>query len=238
MNTFEVTFESSGFVSSNDVVGSEISTLAALGFTEVAAKEGLFPAGVKSLVRGYVTDDDGGAEDGQTKVFVSVTLLVDAENETLADEFVPPEALLTRITDSLLGVEGESSISLDDHAWEVVEVVLSEEPGRDPSDEVISNFKERMAAFQVENAVLISVLEKEADGNSLDDLYWDAVSDLKGELGSEAANNASDDSGAQENAISSVEAWVSNNSPTTIPLILWIKGVETGAAEIREELAA
>lgn len=113
-------------------------------------------------------------------------------------------------------------------------------PDRSASDAVVRDFSQRFSAFQASHASLIAELEGlvAATGKTdiLDGEYWDAVDDLKGELGADAANHCPD-SKDQESAISYVESWVAGNSPSTIPLLLWVRGVDVGAKMVRDEVA-
>jgi hypothetical protein len=112
-------------------------------------------------------------------------------------------------------------------------------PEQSASDVVVLDFSQRFAAFQVSHSSLIAELESlvAATGriDILDDEYWDAVDDLKGELGADAANHCPV-SADQEDAISSVESWVANNGPSKIPLLLWVHGVDAGAGMVRRDV--
>lgn len=110
------------------------------------------------------------------------------------------------------------------------------------ADEVIEDFKKQFAEFKIEHIDLINALiEKRNSAGKVDplsDMFWDAVDELKSQLGTKAANGCSDNEEKQEMAINSVENWVSKNYPEQLPLILWIKGAESGAKVVRDELEA
>jgi len=114
MPLFDVTFEDVGFLTDESLSELELSESECGGFTDTSLAEGTFPKGVVGLVKASWSPDDsvykgGKDEEGDIKVFVSITLRVEAEDESEADYMTPPEGLLTRITDMLgteIGLEG------------------------------------------------------------------------------------------------------------------------------------
>ena len=63
--------------------------------------------------------------------------------------------------------------------------------------------------------------------------HWELIDEMKGVLGSEAANNSTDSEQDQENAISSAEEWVSNNCSSggleeDVSMALWLRGFIAG----------
>lgn len=108
------------------------------------------------------------------------------------------------------------------------------------ADPIIEEFKEKFAAFKIQYALLISKLESErnnaVNADPLDEMFLDSVSDLKGQLGTSAANGCSDDEEEQEVAIDFVESWVSESNLDQVPLILWMRGIEQGTKAVRDEL--
>lgn len=122
MNQFKVTFESTGYTQDKAILDATLSEHAALGFSETTKSEAGFPPGILAVVGGYITEDDG--QDGrEIKVFVSVSLLVEAVSESEAEALSPPEDLLTKVAD-MLGRDftGNCALELEEHAWEVVDV--------------------------------------------------------------------------------------------------------------------
>jgi hypothetical protein len=113
-------------------------------------------------------------------------------------------------------------------------------PSTSPASIAINTFKAEFTEFQTEHAGAIAQLEVSvaAAGSDgvLEDLLWDMVSDLKGLLSTAAANSCSDNAAEQEREIASVESWVSENTPSVVPLALWMKGVKDGSAAITEDL--
>ncbi len=117
---FEVTFEATGFANDRSVLDNEFSEDEACGFTEVALAEKTLPAGVIAVKSGYISSDDGQGKS-DIHVFVGVVLLIEADTESDAERFSPPEDLLNRIADLIGGEEGECKLDLEVHSWEVTE---------------------------------------------------------------------------------------------------------------------
>ena len=90
------------------------------GFNDQTTQDGEFPDGVVGVVTGYITEDDGQGKS-DIKVFVSVTLLVEAEDAGAAESFETPVGLLTTLADVMGTIEDECLLSLDGD-WEVVDV--------------------------------------------------------------------------------------------------------------------
>lgn len=66
-----------------------------------------------------------------------------------------------------------------------------------------------------------------------EEAHWELVEDMKGRMGSDAANNCSDDEDAQEDAICKAEDWVSDNCSSQTErndaaMALWLLGDEGG----------
>lgn len=118
---FNVTFEATGFTDA-DLCNCEFAEEEARVFSEVAMTEGQFPAGILSVVRGWISEDDA-QKPTDRKVFVCVTLRVYAASVEDASRTAPPAALLTRIVDAMAStVTGECLVSLEGN-WKVTEVV-------------------------------------------------------------------------------------------------------------------
>lgn len=111
------------------------------------------------------------------------------------------------------------------------------------NDDVLAGFKDEFEVFKKENAALIADLHLEMKGraNALSEFLLDQVGGLKSKLGSDAANAAGDDKGAQERAIEGAEAWVADNVSCQvreeIAAVLWLNGAEEGAELIRANIS-
>jgi len=106
MPLFDVRFEDVAFLADAENNDIELSEQELLGFTETCLKEGTFPEGVVGVVKAYITPDDsvyedGVDEEGDCKVFCSITLRVEAEDADEAAYMDPPEDLLTKIADMI-----------------------------------------------------------------------------------------------------------------------------------------
>lgn len=111
------------------------------------------------------------------------------------------------------------------------------------ANSVVVSFAEQFEQFQAENRGVIADLAAALSGaQEVVSETLDEYSDmLKDALGSDAANEAGDDSDAQEAAIAAAEAWVSDNISNgslaaRIAAVLWEEGVEDGEAILREKL--
>lgn len=98
------------------------------------------------------------------------------------------------------------------------------------------------AAFKEDQAEVIASLVAVVTPvvYGLKDFFYDQVDALKDSLGSTAANASSDDTEAQEAAISDAESWVasnvSGNLENEIAATLWLTGIDDGVRLIRAEL--
>jgi hypothetical protein len=119
--SFDVTFEATGFTQA-DLRDREFTEEEARGFSEVAMAERQFPAGILSVVRGWISEDDA-QKATDRKVFVCVTLRVYATSVVSASRTAAPAELLARIVDAMASTEtGECLVSLEGN-WAVTEVV-------------------------------------------------------------------------------------------------------------------
>lgn len=130
MKTFEVKFESPGFVETrkhlNKIEGEDAGLTKSFcdGFNSQTIKDGELPSGVVEVVSGSIREDDGqGSSD--IKVFASITLLIEAENQNAAGSFEPPVNLLTILVDAMSTVNDQCLVSLDG-AWEITNIGASE----------------------------------------------------------------------------------------------------------------
>lgn len=109
----------------------------------------------------------------------------------------------------------------------------------------ISSFTTQFNEFLLNQKETISRLTAQIGDNVelAEDLLDDYAAALKSRLGSMLANAASNDEDAQDEAISTAEAWVTDNvSNSTIEhrlfAILWLAGVQNGEAAILKTLAS
>ena len=120
MPLFEVTFDDVGFGCGKDAL-EELTPeqIAALNSKQLAKEP--FPEGIEGILGATLSVDDsvhaGGAdEDGDVKCFVSVRLLVEAEDADDAEGIDAPSGLLTMVAEELdpvVDIEGN---------WEVLDV--------------------------------------------------------------------------------------------------------------------
>lgn len=113
--------------------------------------------------------------------------------------------------------------------------------------DICSDFSMEFSAFKVTHAALIASLTaafvSPASSSEFSDFHFELASDLKGFLGSKAANACSDDEEDQDAAISEAEAWVTDNvsnaggNDETVALCLWLRGLRAGQEALSELLA-
>lgn len=104
----------------------------------------------------------------------------------------------------------------------------------------ITEFKAEFESFQEQHQALIfdlddAISEEDADAGEMLD---DAIEEIKSELAANAANEAGDDTAAQEAAISTAESWVADNLANAsmdvrIAAMLWHEGPTVGAEKLR-----
>lgn len=125
---FAVTYECVGFTDDRTVCDRGMSENEAMAFSEVAIAEKTLPTFVRGVVRAQISEDDGQGNDS-IKVFVMVTLLIEADEETIEKQFKPPSHLLSRIADVMIGEDGDCPITIEDswHALEIEETVLPDQ---------------------------------------------------------------------------------------------------------------
>lgn len=123
-----VTYECIGFTDDRTVCDREMSEHEALAFSEVAIAEKTLPTFVRGVVGARISEDDGQGNDS-IKVFVMVTLLIEADEETIEKQFKPPSHLLSRIADVMIGEDGNCPIAMEDswHVLEIEETVLPDQ---------------------------------------------------------------------------------------------------------------
>lgn len=121
MPFFEVTYEDVGFTR-DDTSGCELSEQYLQGYSETKVAENGFPEHVKAITKAYVTTDDGQEGEEEAKVFLPVTLVVEAESEEAARPLRIPENTLTEIADCAIKEGGDDvEIGLENN-WEITDV--------------------------------------------------------------------------------------------------------------------
>ena len=102
---------------------------------------------------------------------------------------------------------------------------------------VTTRFQAKFTEFCVKHATTIAELNTMAswdpDSEKLIDHYWDAIDQLESVLGAEVANCYANP-GAQDEAITAAERWVSANVEHNAALILWHLGADDGKRVILE----
>src|SRR5574337_1436308 len=98
------------------------------------------------------------------------------------------------------------------------------------------------AAFQRRHSAAIENLLQASDAATVRDAHWDLVDELKGALGSRAANDSSDDACDQERRISEAESWVADNvsqagDAATVAIAAWLYGFEGARLQLRAAAA-
>jgi hypothetical protein len=105
-------------------------------------------------------------------------------------------------------------------------------PTDSPSDLVINQFCKNFQLEKSQCAAMIAALEGTLTSVAVCDFFYDLTDELKGILGSQAAN-MTDTAALQEQAISECEQWVASNlSPEEdmVALTLWLNGPERATA--------
>ena len=78
----------------------------------------------------------------------------------------------------------------------------------------IVQFEREIAFCKTQHGIFIGEMARELEAggdDAQDEFHWDVVDRAKGNLAAAAANAATDDEGAQENAIAAAEAWVAQH---------------------------
>jgi len=120
MNMYDVTFEDVGFTS-RDLSGCELAECQGATFTASAKEGGTLPDGVEAVISGYISEDDDQPEDDR-KVFVGVTVRVQAENLRSAENFPPPAALMNAVAERMAANPNvRNDLDLEGN-WEVMGV--------------------------------------------------------------------------------------------------------------------
>lgn len=87
---------------------------------------------------------------------------------------------------------------------------------------------EQFLQFKNSNAAAIENLVLKI-GEIAEEAHWDLIDEMKGHLGSEAANGSSEDDKDQDEAISRAETWVTANCSDggikeDVAMALWLRG--------------
>lgn len=99
---------------------------------------------------------------------------------------------------------------------------------------------EQFLQFKQSNAVAIKKIVSKI-GAIAEDAHWNLIDDMKGYLGSEAANGSSEDDDDQDNAISSAETWVTDHCSDggieeDVAMALWLRGTSDGESFLLSEM--
>lgn len=110
---FAVTFEAWGLTDTRAICELEFTREEGIGFSETSIAEKLFPKDVLAVVRGNISEDRAQG-NSRIKVFISITLIIAANNETHAYAFCPPRELLTKVSDAMTSMhDGGNRLELD-----------------------------------------------------------------------------------------------------------------------------
>jgi hypothetical protein len=111
------------------------------------------------------------------------------------------------------------------------------------SQRVVDAFECELAAIRDRSSALVRTLSEALEGSmdAIGDVYWEQIDELKGYLGSRAANDAGDDRQAQAQAIAQCESYVASHisnadAPMWVTAVIAMNGEERGAEIIREAL--
>jgi hypothetical protein len=107
---FTVKWDATGITDDRNLVDQTLSRDAAAVLTEKMRAAGTLPAGVHSIY-GAEVDEDGGWEDGECKVFVSVELVVEAV-DCLEAVLIGTDAFLTAVASAMIGDDAQSEYDL------------------------------------------------------------------------------------------------------------------------------
>ncbi|WP_126223552.1 hypothetical protein [Burkholderia ambifaria] len=144
---------------------------------------------------------------------------------------------LYRAAESAIGLglltEHNTEVTVDEYSMEVVLVEGDDLP------EAVQLFQ---ASVEANRALLAGLLGryqdvvKAAPAPGFEAFLNDKVLALAEDLGSRAANSCTDDSDAQEEAISAAESWVTDNvsadTVSRLAAVLWVMGVYAGTVEL------
>jgi len=105
--------------------------------------------------------------------------------------------------------------------------------------DTIEQFKQDFAVLRSEQAPLIETLlgDLMRSGKKIDSFFYEQIDELKGYLGMQVANEASDDPIEQEAAIAEAEDWVAENLSSEgyrvdIAITLYLKGLREGVQRL------
>lgn len=107
------------------------------------------------------------------------------------------------------------------------------------------DFQDSLANTRSLHADLLAALTSEVEAvglDKLDDYFMDAIDEARGHIASSVANGI-EEPGAQEDAISQIEKWFSDNisdqgAEIAVLCAIWGYGPEQGAGDIRREIAS
>lgn len=122
----DVTFEAIGYTAHLKHCEQELDEDVVKVFNESSIRENSFPENVVAVISGYITPDDN-QNPMDAKVFCSVTLRMNAVDETPDPDFNVPMDLLNSIAEMIpLQIKGTNSnkqpLDIERNSWEVVDV--------------------------------------------------------------------------------------------------------------------
>jgi hypothetical protein len=108
----------------------------------------------------------------------------------------------------------------------------------------IANFQGDLATSKSRHSDLVDALTSEVEDvglDALDDYFMDVLDEARGNVASKAANRIEEPKG-QEEAITQIENWFSNNisdqgAEIAVLCAIWGYGPEQAAGDIRSEIA-
>lgn len=118
MPYFEVTYEDVGFTG-DDTQGCELDEHFLARYSEMKVRESGLPSHVLAISEAYVTEDDAQSGKALKKMFISVTLVLEAESEAAVYGFTTPENILSEIASHALKA-GPQAVGIDfEDSWRI-----------------------------------------------------------------------------------------------------------------------
>jgi hypothetical protein len=111
MPQFQVQFDGIGFTPKKSLIELQMSDTQAGHLSKKWTRENKMPRGVLGICAANASPD-GGKEDGMWKVFVGITLLVEAAGQKEAENMAPPEDFLLEVANRLVRGDAEAEYGL------------------------------------------------------------------------------------------------------------------------------
>lgn len=119
MKLFTIKWDGMGFTSDKNLTEQDMTAEQAAAYTKKLRDAGQLPAGVHSILSGYVSPD--GREDGEWKVFVCIELVVEGTSEDQVEASAPPDEFLLKVATEMVGQDAEEAYGVSG-AFEALEV--------------------------------------------------------------------------------------------------------------------